>query len=56
MRNFNEPVATDAVIERMAQSKDPRFLQVISSGSGICTELFGMLSRPWTSGSAPSSF
>ena len=31
MRNFNEAVATDAVIERMAQSKDPRFLQVISS-------------------------
>ena len=31
MRNFIEAVATDAVIERMAQSKDPRFLQVISS-------------------------
>ena len=31
MRNFSEAVATDAVIQRMAQSKDPRFLEIISS-------------------------
>ncbi len=31
MRNFNEAIATDAVIQRMAQSKDPRFLEIISS-------------------------